>query len=368
MSGFMYFLYILLAIAILLVLVMIHEFGHYIAGKILGFKINEFSIGFGKALFSKTNKKGEKFSLRVFPLGGYCAFEGEGDDENNPKPGSFNSYAPWKRIIVFLAGVFMNFLTAVIFSLILLCTYGGLDLVQVKGYNSDYSSLSSIQTGDVIYEMGGKSIDIAYGSTYNELFDEQLSLALGYEKSNDGASVSDYKFSLKVRHSDGTYEQIDDMCFYEIVEKDSENKDIVKYTLGLELQYYKHTFVEALGRCWSYAFGLAWMVLKSLWMLITFQTSISAIGGPITAITTIASTAQANFGNLLVMIPLLSANLAIFNLLPIPALDGAHVVFTLIEWIRRKPINRKVENMIHTIGLIVLFAFVVIVDILHFVL
>ena len=95
MEAFLYFLYILLAIVILLFMVLVHEFGHYIAGRILKFKITEFSIGFGKAIFSKKNKRGELISLRIFPLGGYCAFAGEGDDEEKEVEGSFNSFAPW---------------------------------------------------------------------------------------------------------------------------------------------------------------------------------------------------------------------------------------------------------------------------------
>ena len=114
--------YILLAVVLLLFMVLIHEFGHYVAGRALGFKIEEFSVGFGKALISKKNKRGEKISLRIFPLGGYCAFAGEEDDKASK--GSFTAQAPWKRIIVFLAGVTFNFLTAIIFSVILLCAVG----------------------------------------------------------------------------------------------------------------------------------------------------------------------------------------------------------------------------------------------------
>ena len=121
-------------------------------------------------------------------------------------------------------------------------------------------------------------------------------------------------------------------------------------------------------RAVPFAFGLAWTVLKSLWMLITFQLDISAIGGPITTISTIATYTQTNALNLLILVPLISANLAIFNALPIPALDGSHVIFTAIEWIRKKPIKRETENMIHTIGLLILFGGVILIDILHFLL
>ena len=107
-SVFSTILYILLAIFVLLLMILIHETGHYVAGRILKFKINEFSIGFGKAIFSRTNKRGEKFSIRIFPLGGYCAFEGE-NENGNPNPDAFNNQKPWKRMIVLFSGAFFNF-------------------------------------------------------------------------------------------------------------------------------------------------------------------------------------------------------------------------------------------------------------------
>ena len=103
-------------------------------------------------------------------------------------------------------------------------------------------------------------------------------------------------------------------------------------------------------------------------MLITFQIPITQMTGTVGTITTIATMASESLSYLLIFIPLIAANLAIFNLLPIPSLDGAHILFTIIEWIRGKPINRKVENMIHFVGLCVLLGFVVLIDILHFVL
>ncbi len=152
------------------------------------------------------------------------------------------------------------------------------------------------------------------------------------------------------------------------VKVDAEGNIIKSYVFGVTYEYYVHSFGEALGRCWSYSFGLSWMVLKSLWQLFTFQVPITDVGGTVTTIKIMAENTRANPANLLLLIPLISANLGVFNLLPFPALDGAHVVFTIIEWIRRKPINRKVENTIHFVGLCILFAFIVIVDILHFVL
>ncbi|MCQ2399319.1 MAG: site-2 protease family protein [Clostridia bacterium] len=105
-------LYILIAVLVLLVMITVHEFGHYVVGKAFKFKINEFSIGFGPAIIKKVKKDGEVFSVRALPLGGYCAFAGE--DDEGEKEGDFNTKPPYQRILVLIAGATMNFLTAIL--------------------------------------------------------------------------------------------------------------------------------------------------------------------------------------------------------------------------------------------------------------
>lgn len=382
------FLYVLLAIVVLLFMVMVHELGHYIAGKILKFKIDEFSIGFGKAIFSRTSKKtGEKFSLRIFPLGGYCSFYGEEDDgkaisadvvEVKDKP--FNEQKPWKRIIVFLAGVTMNFLTAILFSWILLCSVG-YDVPQIVDYsttvNVNESGESIFQKNDVITHINGKKIDFAFGVNFVDAVNNVKSSAKEfYERETyDFDTDGYYTFSMTVRRDGERVEFPSVKVVQEIVPPQEEGgEETYRYLIGLEndnkvcTTAYRYGFFEGLGRSFSMAFGFAWVVLKSLWMLITFQIPITEMGGTVTTIATMAEYTKVNPANLLIFIPLISANLAVFNLLPFPALDGAHVLFTVIEWIRKKPIDRKVENTIHFVGICVLFAFVVLVDILHFLL
>ena len=371
------FLYILLAIVVLLFMVLVHELGHYIAGKILKFKITEFSIGFGKAIFSHTSKKtGEKFSFRIFPLGGYCSFYGE-DDDGKGDGQSFNNQKPWKRIIVFFAGVTMNFITAIIFSWILLCTVG-YDVPQIVNFSQEIN-VGVFEKGDVITHIDGRKIDFAFGENFVDLINEQKSEAKSFYESEDYIAGQEYPpFSMTVERNGEVKELMVEVLPYEktITNDDGTTSTETVYVMGLESDLvgsacttaYKYGFFDGLGRAFPMAFGFAWVVLKSLWLLITFQIPITEMGGTITTIATMAEYTQLNPANLLIFIPLISANLAVFNILPFPALDGAHVLFTTIEWIRRKPIDRKVENTIHFVGLCVLFAFVIIVDILHFVL
>ena len=373
----MTFLYILLAIVVLLFMVLVHELGHYIAGKILKFKITEFSIGFGKAIFSHTSKKtGEKFSLRIFPLGGYCSFYGEEEDGKGDEQ-SFNNQKPWKRIIVFLAGVTMNFITAIIFSWILLCTVG-YDTPQIIGYSNNIN-VGVFEEGDIVRSVDGTKIDFAFGDTFNSAITKQKQEAKEFYESDDYLEGSRYSFRMVVTRDNENVELIVAVVPYNITQIDEETGEsvtITAYVIGLESDVagkvctmaYRYGFFEGLGRSFSMAFGFAWVVLKSLWMLITFQIPITEMGGTITTIATMAEYSQQNLANMLIFIPLISANLAVFNLLPFPALDGAHVLFTTIEWIRRKPINRKVENTIHFVGICIIFAFVILVDILHFIL
>jgi len=128
---------IALAILILLVMITVHEFGHYLAGKLLKFKINEFAIGFGPKLFKRVSKKsGEMFSIRLLPLGGFCAFEGEdGTDENGEAKETFTSKAPWKRILVLLAGPLMNYLLALLLIIISTSVFG-LQVFKVNGIDT----------------------------------------------------------------------------------------------------------------------------------------------------------------------------------------------------------------------------------------
>lgn len=425
-------LYIGIAILVLLLMVMIHELGHYIAGRILKFKINEFSIGFGKAIFSKKNKRGELISLRIFPLGGYCAFEGEGEDADSEKvedynPQAFNNQKPWKRLIVLFAGAFFNFLSAIIFAFILLVSYG-YDIVEVANQPSmeyEYALFqeNELEQGDVIYAVNGEKINFANDATLNQLIakcpkDTTTPIVFTVERNGEMIDVV-AKFTPKLNDNIVVYfdeiageykgfdtskvltqeqisqvqEQITEVVIdgetYTLKTSDvisnsellditnqqiykynkTENDEYVPvYQLGVSLNNHPSTFGEALLGAVPLAGKMAWVVLKSLFQLITFQIPINQIGGPITTITTIASYTQASFANFFVLLPLISANLAMFNLIPFPALDGAQMVFTTVEWIRRKPNNKKIESYINVGGLIFLMAFVVIVDILHFIL
>lgn len=165
---FTYIGYILLALVGLMIMIVVHEFGHYIAGKLLHFKIEEFAIGFGPALFKRRNKKtGELFSIRAFPIGGFCGFYEE-DSDTEDKEG-FNSHKPWQRLIVLFSGALFNFLSAILIIAIYFTAYGQLLPVITKTYNVN-GEANVFQAGDVILAVDGKQVNIMTQDDYEAVF------------------------------------------------------------------------------------------------------------------------------------------------------------------------------------------------------
>ena len=372
--NWMTLLYIVVAILVFLLMILIHELGHYVAGRILKFKITEFSIGFGKAIFSKTNKRGEKISLRIFPLGGYCAFEGENGEGADKNPNAFTNQKPWKRIIVLFSGAFFNFLSAILFSFILLVSFG-FDVYKTTN-NSIYND--QLLQGDIIYEVDGKEVNFATNGTLSQLISAQPNyqdFTLKVKRQNPETNKFEF-ITITVQKRQKVKEGIDPLSLSQEQLSQTTNEEIFDldekgnpvYTIGANLALHPRPFFEALGESFVLSGMMAWSVLKSLWMLITFQLSTSDVGGPIATIGLIATSAQTSIVNLFILLPLISANLALFNLIPFPALDGGQIVFTGIEWIRKKPIKPKIQGIINTVGLVFLLTLVVVLDILHFVL
>ncbi len=346
--------YILLALFCLMAMVVIHEFGHYIAGKILGFKINEFAIGFGPKIIKIRNKKnGELFSIRPFPLGGFCQFEGE--DEDVESEGAFNKQAPWKRLIVLFNGAFFNFLSAIVIISLVFTFYGQiLPFIGKVAPESYVAQNNLLQEGDIILSVNNRQVNI--------LMTEDISAA--FSKLGDGGEITVLRNGEKVVVSiekSNIYQRDEDG---NIVYEDGVPKTYRAFGISFGLTYQKLDFFTALGRSFGYSFFMVYKILWSFGQLFTGAISFTeSAGGPITIITTMSDAARSGAGTLAYIVCLISANLAVMNLLPLPALDGSRMLFTVIEWIRKKPINRKVETIIHTVGLIALFAFAILADV-----
>ena len=365
--------YILVALFCLMLMVILHELGHYTFGKIFKFKITEFSIGFGPKIFSKTNKKsGEVFSIRPFPFGGFCAFGGE--DEESKDPHDFNNRPIWQRIIVLFAGAGFNFLSAFIVITIFFSAYGeyfpvvGEVYQHVEYVDEDtYQVIEDSQQllkGDVIISVNGKN---AYSLLeYNHL---------GELIANSGDNLTlvvvrgGEKKTLKVQkqyylsHSDSGKKDEDGNIIYD--ESVSKSKG-----LGMALGSFsaqKLSFGKALGHGAAFGYDVLRVTGKSLKQLFSGSVSVSqSMGGTATAIFSLAQLVQAGIPAIIYGFCILSVSIGIMNVMPLPALDGARIVFAIIEAIRRKPINRKIEGTVHFVGLIVLLALAILLDIVHF--
>lgn len=390
----MIILYVLLAIFVLLLMILIHEAGHYFVGKLLKFEIEEFSIGFGPAIFSKKMKSGEVFSLRCIPLGGFCAFKGEDEDENEDdedeeqetssdnneilekkedvhkefdKTGYFNSYPCWKRLLVLLGGVTFNFISGILFSFVLLMSVGS-GVVGVNEVTPNIASISSVDNYHILLELSeGNEIlegDILLKINGNELAFVNGGIIRLAEKNNDKEFTITLKRDGKkidIKAKNYIYSTDDE----ETIESKLNSVDPNINVVGLDIGYVRYSVGSALLKCVPYTFDMAWECIVILGELVTGQLGLDAVGGPVTTISTIATSTQTDMRNLLLLFPLIAVNLAVFNLLPIPSLDGARSVFVLIEWVRGKPVPRDIEARIHTIGLMLLFGLVILVDILH---
>lgn len=347
-------LYVILAIIVLMLMIMIHETGHYLAGKMLKFKIEEYSIGFGKAIFSKKMKSGETFSIRWIPLGGYCAFKGE-DEEGKEDPESFNNYPCWKRLIVLFSGAFFNFISAIIFSFVLLMSVGS-GIVQINEITATNGNEVVLQQNDIVLKIDGREPTFINGGIVKLMASKDIGedIVLTINRDGEIKDVTVKKYAVYKTDDNGEY-----------VLDNEGNRIIEGKIIGVKTDYVKYSFGKALLKSVPYTFNMGWECLCIIGDLFTGKIGIESVGGPITTIQTIAVSTQANLKNLLLLFPLIAVNLAVFNWLPIPALDGARMVFVLIEWIFRKPVPREIEAKIHSIGLMAIFGLVIIIDILH---
>ena len=357
-----YVLYVIIAVLVLLVMITVHEFGHYVSGKLLGFKINEFSIGFGPKLYQKTKKDGELFSVRLLPLGGYCAFFGE--DDNAADPAAFNNKKPWKRIIVLISGALMNYILAVIVIMVTFTAYGETALCPVK-FTEDarYSAEYSLKSKDVIIAASGKNI---YLTT-------DLMGALSGKKEGDVVIFKVKRAGVTVEQqvvlrADADFKNYEDVTpLFDTLGIYYEKDDAGNITeSGLYSTLVRFSFFETIGRGFEYSFKIAGTIFGVLGQLLTGKLGLSAMGGTVTTITVTADAIRTGgLRYLLNITSFIGVNLAVFNLLPIPALDGSRVIFCLIEWIFRKPVNRKVEAIIHAVGFVLILLFAVIIDLQH---
>lgn len=324
---------IISSIIIFLLVILIHEFGHFIVAKMNGVSVLEFSIGMGPKLFQRESN-GTLYSLRVLPVGGYCQLEGE--DEENDSPNSLNNQSPLVRLKVILAGAIMNFILAFIL-LILLMSVSRVS-TEVSGVIKDSPAYSSgIQTGDQIVSINGENVSDG----------EELLKSIKESKGDLNIGVIRDSQSKNIKVTPRLENNIRKIGVNFQEEYNIKNFSIVKgFKKGLI------TFLNLTG-----------MLYKFLGMLITGQLGLRGVSGPVGVVKEIGNAAKTGVANLIFLLAYININLGVFNLLPIPALDGGRAIFILIEMIFGKKISQEKEGYIHMVGLILLLALIAIVTI-----
>ena len=340
---------ILFAILIFSFLIFIHEFGHFITAKLSGVQVNEFSMFMGPAIWKK--QKGETlYSIRCIPIGGYCAMEGEDGDSDNPR--AFGKAAWWKRLIILIAGAAMNFLAGLLIVAIVYAPAQGYVAPEITHFE-DYATVDDygLQVGDRFVEIDGSKVLL--------MNDVDMLLML-----NEG----DYHDLVVERN--GRRVELDNFHLerHEITLEDGSSAQRCGFSYGVSREF---TFGSKLQYIWYTAVDWIRTVFWSLEMLITGQAGLKDMSGPVGIVQQMGQMANesptvgAAILNLLYFGGFLAVNLAVMNLLPIPALDGGRVVALLlttgIEAVTHKKLNPKYEGYIHAAGMILLLGLMAVI-------
>ena len=340
--------YIIAAIFIFGVLIAVHELGHFLAAKACGVRVNEFSIGMGPALFHR--QKGEtEYAIRILPIGGYCAMDGE--DEESDDPRSLTKQSLWKKLLIFAAGALMNFLAGFLLILILYSGTSTFSTTQVAGFAPEFDqTASALQTGDVLWSINGERVYL-----FSDI-DLLLNLGGGQEAElvvvRDGEKVDLGKISLPYQTYTGTNGQAYNGYGIYVVGESSNVLRVVKYS-------------------WLNAVDFVRLVRLSLQMLLTGGASIQDLSGPVGIVSTItqvgkeSETVAIAVQNIVYFAALIAVNLAVMTLLPLPALDGGKIFFLLLDAVTLALFKRKIpdkyENYVHTAGFLLLMGLMLVV-------
>lgn len=336
-------MYYILALLLLGVLIMAHEAGHFLAARACGIGVQEFAMGMGPLLLKKKSKKGTQFSLRLFPIGGYCQFYGE--DEDLPDPRAFNRQAVWKRAVTVASGPLMNFIVAFLVIVLYMSAVGLLAVVPNVAQVEPNAQQAGLMPGDELIAVNGEAVT-----------DTQM-IALAIDESA-GESVT-----LTVLR-DGEQMEIAVTPFYD--------EELGRYRAGFTFaqQRVRVPLGQSVPFSVSYNVESVRLIASTLKNLVFKGEGVNDVTGPVGTVYVIQEVTQSGGLDVyLELIALISVNLGVVNLLPIPGLDGSRLLFLLVEAIRRRPVKRELEGAIHAAGFILLMGLMIVLtykDIMSF--
>lgn len=323
---------IIIALIVLGILVIIHEFGHFIVAKSCRIKVHEFSVGMGPKIASRKKKETE-YSLRALPIGGYVKMEGE--DEASTDDRAFNNKPPYKRLAVVVAGPVMNFILAILIFILLLSAAPIIPLPVVdKVTKNSPAQEAGIQPGDRIVKINNNNINIQRDVIYYLAQSKGKPVDIVIKRGN---SVKEVNITPEL------------------------NEEYGRHIIGYMPKMVEPNVFNIVTNGYYETLFLSKAIVVSLSDLITGKIGTDQIAGPVGIVTTIGEASQQGISNLLFLAAFISISFGIFNMLPLPALDGGRLLFIIVEVIRRKPVDPEKEGFIHFIGFAILIALMIFV-------
>lgn len=335
---------LILFILILGSIVFVHEFGHFMMAKLNGVYVYEFAIGMGPKIWSKKGKETE-YTLRAIPIGGFCMMAGEDLEDDDlkkiPKEKRLQAKKPWQRFLIMFFGAGNNFICAVLLLFLIGLIWGGssMEPVVTSVVKNSAAATSGIEAGDRILEINGHSISTT----------DDISLYLAIANPEEASDIKVRKENKKVE----TYS-------VQPKKKKVDGETTYQYGIGMQ-QDVEKGILPALEFTGKKTISIFKQMAVTVGYLFTGGISISQLSGPVGIFSVVGEQSSAGIMNILYLVAFLSINVGFINLLPIPAFDGGHILFIIIEKIKGSPVKPETENMIHTVGLFLLMLLMVVI-------
>lgn len=370
----------IVTIIMFLVMISLHEFGHFITAKLLDFKILEYAIGFGPAIW-KSKKSEIQYSLRIIPFGGYCKFEGE--DTVSEDKRAFSNQPVWKRIIVVAAGGIFNVILGFLLFLLIISQTSPMVTNRVDSVVPEsYIAQSGLMPGDEIVRINGKKVNFYNDITlYTQNFTEDTNCEVVIKRNGEKQTIefkptnSTVIYNYKddgvevLEYINGKDRSAEFYSYGDDVKKDKEligkQETIERLIIGFVPVHEDVTVFNIWGEAWNQTRFVVKLVYNSLWQMVTGEVGVEQMSGPVgivKEVNTAVNSGSSSWLYVLNLTALLTINLGVFNLLPVPALDGGRLFFMLIELITRKKIPPEKEGIVHAIGFMLLIALIIFVS------
>lgn len=327
----------ILAILLFCIMIFPHELGHFIAARRVGVKVNEFAFGMGPAIWKKQGPE-TLYSIRLFPVGGFCAMEGEDKDSNEPR--AFGNKKPWQKIVVLVAGSFMNIICAiVIMSLV----------IGIMGFTTTV-------VGQVTEDLPAKAAGILEGDKLLKIDDTEIEQWTDVSKALQASGGEEVVVTLE------RDKQVENVSVVPQLTEgvDTQGNPAQGYVLGVTCKISHNPFMAVVDGAQS-TWNMTKMMFSALGQLFTGKAGVDELSGPVGMINMVSQTTEYGFWYYGFLTALICVNLAIINLLPLPALDGGRIVFVIYTMITGKTVSEKVEGAIHMVGMVLLLALMVFV-------